>query len=443
MFILAASGAAIGLNNVWNFPYLLSKHGGSAFLLVYLLALMFIGFPLLISEILIGRRGGFSPINSVRLLINRDTCDGRWTLLGWIGTFVGLLVLSYLSVVASWTIAYAFRAGAGAFNGLTADGINGRFYAMVSDPEKQLFWHSFFIFITMMINACGLNVGMQRFVRYGVPALFVMLGVMVLYSIAIVSPGQVLVQLFAFDWEQLGSEGVMLAVSHAVFSLGLGVGVLIVYSAHLGAEASLPRVSASIIGLDTLAGLMAAFVVISLLSRTDLTEISGPALVFQSIPLVLDKLTYGNFIGTLFFLTLALAAWLSSIALVEPVISWLVESWGMKRPSAAVIIGLIAWLLGLFVILSFSYWQFNAELLGLKIRRGYFDILQFATAYVLVPASLILTTVFLGWGLRRETLKEELPFLGPKAFLAWRWSLRVVIPAIIVYLFYYLYQMNP
>jgi len=442
VFVLAGAGAAIGLNNVWKFPYLMQSNGGSAFLLVYLVILLLLGLPLMMTEILIGRRGGFSPINSVRLLIVKDSCDGRWTGFGWIATFVGIIILSYLSVIAGWTIAYGLRASAGAFSGITPDGVRSMFYNFAADPEKQLFWHSLFVFAAMLINSCGFNIGMQRFIRYGVPAFFVLLGVMALYSLGLSHPLATLETLFRFNLSALDMDSVFLAAGHAMFSLGLGVGVLIVFSSHLDNEASIAQVSLKIIALDTLAGLLAAFVVVSLLSVIETSDIVGPAMVFQSIPQALDHIPYGRFVGSLFFFSLTLAAMLSAIAMVEPVISWLVESWGMTRGRAAVICGLVAWFLGLVTILSFNYWGFQTEFLGIAIDRGYFDIMQIFSSYVMIPLVIVLSLLFVGWGLKREVLLEEIPSIGAGRLTLAIWLLRIVLPVAVAYLFYQQFRLN-
>ena len=441
-FVLAAAGAAIGLNNVWQFPYLVTNYGGSAFLLTYLAALVVLGLPLMMTEILIGRRGGFSPINSVRFLIVKDTCDGRWTILGWVATVVGVVILSYLSVIAGWIIAYALRAGAGAFNGITPDGIRSMFYGFASDPEKQLFWHSLFVFVTMMISACGLNIGAKRFIRFGVPAFFAIFLVLTVYSFALSNPEGSLDQLFRFEPEALGFEGVVFAAGHAMFSLGLGMGVLIVYSSHLGQNASIPRVASKVICLDTLAGLMAAFIVVSLLSMVEVRDTSGPALIFQSIPQVLDHIPYGNFIGALFFIALILATLLSAIAMVEPAMSWLVESWGLTRAAAATVCGLIAWSFGVVAILSFNYWGFHTELWGIEINRGYFDIVQIFSTYIMIPAAVVLGILFVGWGLRSKIISEEIPFFSRKRLSLAVWTLRLVFPVVAVYVFYQHFVIN-
>ena len=441
-FVLAAAGAAIGLNNVWQFPYLVTNYGGSAFLLTYLAALVVLGLPLMMNEILIGRRGGFSPINSVRFLIVKDACDGRWTILGWVATLVGVVILSYLSVIAGWVIAYALRAGAGVFNGITPDGIRSMFYGFASDPEKQLFWHSLFVFVTMMISACGLNIGAQRFIRFGVPAFFAIMLVLTIYSFGLANPVNSLNQIFRFEPEALGFEGVVFAAGHAMFSLGLGVGVLIVYSSHLGQNASIPRVASKVIGLDTLAGMMAAFVVVSMLSMAEVRDTSGPGLIFQSIPQVLDHIPYGNFIGALFFIALILATLMSAIAMVEPAMSWLVESWGLTRAGAATVCGLIAWLFGVVAILSFNYWGFHTEVWGVEINRGYFDIVQIISTYILIPGAVVLGLLFVGWGLTGKILAEEIPSLARGRLSLAVWTLRLIFPIAAVYVFYQHFIIN-
>lgn len=442
VFVMAAAGAAIGFANFWYFPHFMLNYGGSAFLLVYVAALLILGFPLMVCEILIGRRGGFSPINSIRLLIVKDSCDGRWTILGWITTFVGILILSYLSVIAGWSIAYALRAASGEFAGLTADGVSSRFYKFASDPEKQLFWHSLFVFVTMMINACGLRIGMQRFVRFAFPAFFAIVLVLALYSLAAGHPTESIPQLLRFNWGALTVDVVYIAAGHALFSLGLGMGVFIVYSTHLDPTAPVSTMALKVIAIDTVAGMAAAFIVISFVSASVLTETSGLALVFQAIPQALDHLPYSRFAGGLFFLALTISAWLSAIALVEPVVSWIVESLAISRPTAAMICGLFAWVLGVVVILSFNYWSFQADILGIEIRRGLVDILQIVTSYIMIPLALILTATFAGWGFRRQALLQELSFLSSAQLTAAIWSLRVLIPFIVAWVFFNLYRLN-
>jgi len=435
-FVLATAGAAIGLNNVWQFPYLVTTYGGSAFLLAYVAALVLLGLPLMMNEMLIGRRGGFSPINSVRLLIVKDSCDGRWTLFGWVSTTVGILILSYLSVIAGWIIAYALRAGAGIFHGITPDGIRSMFYVFASDPEKQLFWHSLFVFMTMMISACGLNIGVQKFIRFAVPAFFGIMLVLTIYCLALKHPETDIARLFRFDTDALGFEGIIYAAGHAMFSLGLGLGVVIVYSSHLDQDASIPKAAIKIIGLDTLAGLMAAFVVITLISVTEVRDASGPGLLFQSIPQVLDHIPYGNLIGALFFVALILATLMSAIAMVEPAMSWLVESWGFTRAGAATVCGLFAWFLGVVAILSFNFWGFHTEIFGIEINRGYFDIIQFVTTYLMIPAAVVLGSLFVGWGLKSKIINEEIPIITPKRIAYATWTLRLLLPVVTAYVFF-------
>jgi len=285
-------------------------------------------------------------------------------------------------------------------------------------------------------------VGMQRFVRFAVPAFLAIVLVLVLYSLAIGHPTTAMAQLFSFHSEAVTMDAVYIAAGHALFSLGIGVGVYVVYSTHLDPAESVPMMALKVIAIDTAVGLAAAFIVISFVSASVLTETSGLALVFQSIPQALDQMPYSRFAGGLFFLGLTISAWLTAIALVEPVVSWMVESLALSRPTAATICGLFAWTLGVVVIFSFNYWGFQADIFGLEIRRGLADVLQIITSYVMIPLALVLTATFAGWGFRRQSLLQELSFLSPTQLTVAIWSLRIVIPFIVAWVFINLYRLN-
>ncbi|HHO68470.1 MAG TPA: sodium-dependent transporter, partial [Gammaproteobacteria bacterium] len=174
-FVLAATGSAVGLGNIWKFPYIAGEHGGGAFVLVYLVCIAIIGIPIMMAEVMLGRRGRQSPINTMRTLAAEAGADPRWAWLGWAGVAGGFLILSYYSVIAGWALAYVFRAGSGMFTGVTADGVASIFNALVTDPERLLAWHTIFMVMTMVVVARGVRSGLEQAVRYMVPALFVIL----------------------------------------------------------------------------------------------------------------------------------------------------------------------------------------------------------------------------------------------------------------------------
>jgi NSS family neurotransmitter:Na+ symporter len=431
VFILAVSGAAIGLNNVWQFPALVAENGGGAFLLVYFAALVLVGVPLLMTEIVIGRRGEFSPIGSVNRLILEDVGHPGWAVLGWLVTLTGFLIFTYLSVVGSWMLAYALRAAVGAFAELSLDGVVGLFFALAGDPEKQLFWHATFVALTMFIAARGISEGLEPVVKWGVPIVMGALLLLVLYAAVFGGFFQALAALFEPEQSRLTVKGVLFAMGHVLFSLGLGVGAVMAYGAYARSRVSIARSALFIAAIDSGAAILAGMFVLSLLFVSGQDPTSGPLLLFQAIPYALARLPGGVIVGPIFFLTLALAALLSAIALVEPTIRWLREKRGVGRSQAVLTTGFAGWVLGVVSILSFSYWSFSFTVLGLEKKLGVFDILQMLTSNLLLPAGGILAAVFAGWVLNRTITKRELGLTGPLVFPLWLRAVRIVIPVLL------------
>ncbi|MBI3546286.1 MAG: sodium-dependent transporter [Gammaproteobacteria bacterium] len=432
MFVLAASGAAIGFNNFWQFPPLIAQYGGGAFLMVYLLCVLIIGLPLLMLEFALGRAGRASPVGTFRFLARRAHADPLWRLVGGMGIISVFLILSYLSVIAGWMLAYAWRAAFGIFVGLTADGMSAQFAQFVKDPEKQLFWHSLFMIMTMFAVGRGVRHGIQAVVQYMVPLLFIILFGLAIYAANTDAVVHALNVLFMPDFSKMSNTGVLAAMSHAFFSLGLGAGAMLMYGAYLGADAKVTRLSFYVVGADTLTGLLAAFVIFSVLFAANVDLSSGPSLVFQSLPLAFDHLPYGRIALTALLVLLAIVAWVSAVALAEPVMVWLSECFGMSLQRSTILCGVGAWALGIVTIFSFNDWAFSFKMFGVVKKLGFFDVLQVATAQVLLPLSGILIAVFAGWALKPAMLREVLHWRASWMFSVWLWLIRLVIPVLLL-----------
>lgn len=432
MFVLAVVGAIIGLNNIWQFPYLLGEHGGSLFLLVYVIALLVIGFPLMITELAIGRLGRGSPIQTVRALVDKTHADPNWVVLGSVKTFAGFVVLSFLSVIAGWLLAYTVRASFGVLQGQTEDGLSALFSAFVGDPEKQLFWHSVFVFMTTVVAANGLQRGFERLIRLLVPAMFVLFGVLLVYALMFGQPEQAIRHLFVYDPEVFTGWSFMMAVGHAFFSLGLGYGALMMYGAYIHEETDIARSSFAIIVIELVIGLLSAIMVYALLIKGDLDPVSGPMLVFQSLPLALDGLQYGYLMMPVLFLMLVFIAWLTAIALVEPAIVWLIECHKLSRPRAAIWTGIMVWLLGLVTLFSFNVWAFEFEYFGIKKYLGAFDVMQILTSNYLLPVSGLLLAMFAGWSVEKTIKMELMGIKSKRVYFMWHIAVRYIIPVVLL-----------
>lgn len=431
VFIFAATGAAVGLKNVWQFPFLAGQYGGGAFVIVYLFCVLLVAVPLLIAEIVLGRYGRQSPVNSMRLLAERAHRHRAWGYIGWIGVTAGFVILSYLSVVAGWIMAYAFRMAAGTLDGLTADGMGNVFSVFVGDPEKQLFWQSLFVVMTMAVVARGVKAGLEPVMRYAVPTFFILLLALLVYVTVAGDLAQAARQLLHPEFAKLDRMSLLAALAHAFFSLGLGVGTMLIYGAYLPNDAHVPKLAFAVAGLDTLAGLVGGLVVLAILFSNELQPVTRPELLFQALPLAFDQLPWGRLMGSLFFVSLVVAAWLSGIGLIEPLVAWMGESWQLPRPGAAFLCGIGAWLLGVVSVLSFNYWSFSFQFLGVLKTLGAFDMLQILTANALLPLSGMLMALYAGWILERRLTISVFPTASPCVYDVWLWSVRVTVPVLV------------
>ncbi|MGD2056519.1 MAG: sodium-dependent transporter, partial [Gammaproteobacteria bacterium] len=307
-FILAATGSAVGLGNIWKFPYIAGENGGGAFVLIYLVCIAVIGIPIMMAEVMIGRRGRQSPINTMRTLAAEEHASPHWQWLGWAGMLGGFLILSFYSVIAGWALAYVFRAGSGVFTGLTADGVQSIFTNLVSEPERLLAWHTIFMVMTMLVVARGVSHGLERAVRLLMPALFVLLVVLVGYAWNSGAFEQGLEFLFRPDFSSITANGVLIAMGHAFFTLSLGMGAIMVYGSYLPDNASIAKTSIAVSLMDTLVALLAGMAIFPIVFANGLEPDSGPGLIFQTLPIAFGHMEGGAFFGMLFFILLVFAA---------------------------------------------------------------------------------------------------------------------------------------
>lgn len=429
-FILAATGSAVGLGNIWRFPYITGENGGGAFVLVYALFVIIVGIPIMMSEVMVGRRGRQSPINTMRTLSGEEGHHKAWSLLGWMGVIAGFLILSYYSVVAGWTLFYIAKSFFNGFAPLTDMEIGGIFEQLLADPGLLLLLHTLFMSITVIVVSLGVKSGLERAVKYLMPALFLLLLVMVGYAMSTPGFEAGFNYLFKPDFGKLTAAGVLAALGQAFFSLSLGMGAIMVYGSYLPNNASIARTSFTIACADTLVAVLAGLAIFPLVFSFNLEPGAGPGLIFVSLPIAFGQMAFGHILGTLFFVLLLFAAWTSSISLLEPAVAWLVENRNMKRNTAAIIAGVIAWILGIGSALSFNQWS-DYKLFGLN----YFDVMDKLTSNVLLPLGGIFIAIFAAWCMKRESSRQELALKSDLAYKVWLLLVRFVAPAGVVIVF--------
>jgi len=429
-FIMAATGSAVGLGNIWRFPYITGEYGGGAFVLMYLACVLLVGIPIMMAEVMLGRRGRQSPINTMATLAKEAGLNPAWRYLGWMGVVAGFMILSFYSVVAGWTLEYIFQAGSGNFLTATDEEIGEIFDSLLRDPGQLLAMHTLFMALTVVVVAMGVRSGLERAVKFLMPALFILLLIMVGYAMSTDAFQEGVYYMFYPDWSKLSGEGFLVALGQAFFSLSLGMGAIMVYGSYLPDDASIGHTTVTIAFADTLVAIMAGLAIFPLVFAYGLEVGSGPGLIFVTLPIAFGQMPYGQIFGTGFFILLLFAAWTSSISLLEPAVAWLVENRGIARPKSAAIAGLIAWTLGIGSVLSFNLWQ-DYKLFD----KTYFDIMDYVTSNILLPFGGLLIAIFTAWLMSRKTVVAELGLGDGFVFQAWLIVVRYVAPIGVVVIF--------
>jgi neurotransmitter:Na+ symporter, NSS family len=428
-FILAVTGSAVGLGNIWKFPYLAGVNGGGAFVLVYLLCVVGIGMPVMMSEILIGRRGRRNPVATMALLGEEEGRSRHWRLVGGVGVLAGILILSYYSVIAGWTLAYTWKSAAGTFAGADSDLVSTTFRSFTANWVSVGISHTLFMALTILVVARGVERGLERAVRFMVPALFLLMLALVGYAINSGHFSAGLAFLFTPDFGALTWDSVLVAMGQAFFTLSIGMGAVMAYGAYLPGETSITSVSAAVVVADTSIALLAGLVIFPLVFANGLDPGEGPGLVFFTLPLAFGQMTGGVFFGTIFFVLLVFAAWTSAIGLMEPAVAWLVETHNRTRAQAATMVGMLIWALGFGTVLSFG------ALAGFRFYKGtIFDNVDHVTSNIMLPLGGVFITVFAAWAMCRNSSAEELHGAGT-IYKVWRFSARYVAPIAILFVF--------
>lgn len=433
-FALSAVGAAVGLGSIWRFPYLAGAGGGFAFILVFVLACLVFGAPVLIGEILIGRASRRNPLEAAGELAVQAGASRRWNVVGWTGSLAGFLIVSYYTMIAGWVLAYTWFFLSGNYaRGGTAATI-AKFHAFIADSDAVSLWQLGFFALVALISARGVNRGVEWANRWRAPALLVILLALVSYSLATGDVERGLRFAFAPDLSRLSPAIVLGAVGQALFALGVSAGIMIAYGAYMPSGESLGRVVVAVVGSIFAVSLLATVAIFPLVFRYGLDPAGGPQLVFEVLPVAFAEMPGGRVIGTLFYALLILAAFTPSVGLLEPWVAWLVERARLSRAVAACLCSAACWVVGQGSVRSFGRWTDWHPLAAVPrfAAMNLFALLDFATSNVLMPLSAMLISVFVGWRMRRHIPDADYGGLSPAA----RWlcdiALRYVCPIGIV-----------
>ncbi len=434
-FILAVTGSAVGLGTIWKFPYIAGENGGGAFVLVYLVCVFVVGLPIMMSEILIGRRGRRNPVTTMRIVGEEEGRSRNWALVGIMGIIAGVLILSFYSVIAGWAMSYVFKTAGGAFVGADAANVKSIFDQLSGSWKLSAFWHTLFIGITVGVVAQGVQRGLERLVKILMPALLVLLLLLLVFSMKSGYFGQAIEFMFRPNFSALTPDGVLIALGHAFFTLSLGMGAVMAYGAYLPEGTSITSTSVLVALADTGIALLAGLIIFPVVFANQLESDAGPGLIFQTLPLAFGQMPGGLFFGTMFFVLLSFAAWTSSIGMIEPAVAWMSESRKIKRGTAAGILGGIAWLIGFGTVFSWNLWKEKTILikpLSETYQGTFFQNLDHLISNVALPLGGLMITIFAGWVMCRNSTSDELNCGTGLIYKSWRFLARYVTPVAVI-----------
>lgn len=436
VFMLATIGSAVGLGNIWKFPYIMGENGGGAFVIVYLLCIAFIGLPVFIAEAAIGKKGRKNPWESVKDIAAGSGASKNWQVAGWVGMLTGFLILSFYSVIAGWAAAYVFKAASGSFVNASAEQVGDIFVNHITNPYQLVFWQTLFIVVTCFIVAKGVQKGLEKAVNTMMPTLFLLLVVLLLYAAKIGDFSAALSFMFNPDFSKLTVNGVLVALGHAFFTLSLASGIIIMYGAYLPQDTPIVKTAVGVAIADTVVALMAGLAIFPIVFANGLAPQAGPGLVFQTLPIALGQMPAGIVFSTLFFVMILFATLTSSISMIESSIVFLIEKFNLSRKKASLISGSLLWLIGFATIASFSGMEFakvDFHYLG-KDVKNWFDIIDHTTSDILLPLGGLFIALFAGWVMKKADTSEQLQ-TSPVIFTIWQTSVRWIAPLAIVVIF--------
>ncbi len=423
-FILAAAGSAVGLGNIWKFPYITGVHGGGAFVLVYLIAILLVGLPIMIAEIYIGKTTQKNPVGAFKDVTKNSNFLTKLAKLspiaGFLGVLSGILILSFYSVVAGWTLHFLFLSFKG-FSG-SKEVIEGHFNHLYSTPSIMILWHTILMIIVVLIILKGVQKGIEKASKIMMPLLIFILFTLMIYSIFNGGSGEAFRFMFYPDFSKLNAEAIIQALGHAFFTLSLGMGVMITYGSYLKNDISIVKSSVLVSFIDTFIALLAGMVIFPIVFSSGLEASSGPSLIFKTLPTLFAKITSGSIISIMFFLLLFFAALTSAISLLEVVVVYFVDERKWSRKKGTIILGVTIYLLGVLSAIP-------------KITIGKESVLDFldnVTTKYMLPFGGLLTILIFAYFIPLKSIREELK-LSKFIFYSFVWICRVVTPTLLIW----------
>lgn len=402
--IAAAAGSAIGLGNIWKFPYILGENGGAAFLILYLFFIFAIGIPVMLSEFSLGRMTQRNPFGAFKILAPKRP----WYLIGLMGVVAAFLILAFYGTVAGWTLGYLYKSVMNEFSGKNPVELTELFNDFRTDKYQPIFWHVVFMILTSWIVISGVKNGIEKYSKILMPLLLVIVIILDIRAISLPNGTEGLKFLFSPDFSKITANTVLDALGQAFFSLSIGMGVLLTYGSYINKKENLIKTAVTVSIADTMIAILAGIAIFPAVYAFNIDPASGPGLVFQTLPNIFQQMTGGNMFGIMFFILLVVAALTSSISLLEVVVAYFIEELKLTRKISTIIATISIGFLGLFCTLSVGPLADEMAVFG----KSLFDIFDFTASNVMLPLGGLLIIVFTGWFLSRKKFFNELSNAG-------------------------------
>jgi NSS family neurotransmitter:Na+ symporter len=430
-FILAAAGSAVGLGNIWKFPYITGNNGGGAFVLVYLVCIAIVGLPIMMAELMIGRH---TQRDAIGAFVQLEGKRSFWLSAGWVSVIAAFIICSYYSVVAGWTLDYVYRALIGSFSGEPAEAIESMFGTLIADGPRQLIWQAVFLLLCLGIVIGGVQKGIERWSKILMPILFLLLGLLFINGMLSKGAWEGFSFMFRPDFSKLTAGSVLEALGHSFFTLSLGMAAMITYGSYLNKTEDLLAASLRVVILDTLIALMAGLAIFSVVFSVGMEPAAGPGLVFKTIPVVFSQIPGGALLAIVFFLLLAFAALTSNISLLEAQVAYFIDERGWSRKKATVFLAGLAFVVGIPTALSYNTladWKVIGD-------RNFFDSADLIASNYLLPIAGLLIALYVGWFWSGSKEKEELVAGGSGwVYPTWHFLIRYVSPLAVAVVLYF------
>ncbi|MCB1135714.1 MAG: sodium-dependent transporter [Chlamydiia bacterium] len=424
-FILACTGSAIGLGNIWKFPYITHHNGGGAFVLIYLICILLVGLPIMLAEIFMGKSTSRSSVSAFRRLRQNSKL---WPWIGAVAVLASFSVLSYYSVVAGWVLHYILQSTQGTLNGMSQQEVADYFQSFASNDGLQLFYHLTTMLMVTGIVLGGIKGGIERANKILMPLLFIILGSLMVYAMWNYSGKEAAIFLFdPSNFSHMRAGGILEALGHSFFTLSLAMGVMITYGSYMDRDEHVMSAGFWIVIADTVIALMACFLIYSILFSFDQEVGAGPGLLFVTLPILIEQMTGGGLAAALFFCLVFFAALTSAISLLEVVVAYWVDEWNLRRKSATLLSASLIFLAGIPSALSLG------ALRGISIGgRNIFDFVDYLASNWMLPVGGLLTAVFVAYFVSEKRLREEVAERWPLLYPGWMFVLRYITPFLVV-----------